>query len=364
MQQRNTILIADDQEVNRMILKHIFSEQYAIVEAKDGVEAIEQVEKYQGELVLILLDLVMPRKDGFGVMEYLTERELADRIPTILITSDTSLTTELKGYEHKVADIVTKPFNLQIVMRRVTNIIELYSHKRNLEAMVHAQLLHMEEQYYELQSVNDELKNAYFDMCGKFCNLITDRELQGDFHTNRVQAFVKILYRYMMTEYPEYNLSRAKQEKVVRAAAFYDIGKITIPESILFKPGALTEEEYQIMQTHTIAGRGLVQDLACLDDEETLQYALDICHYHHERYDGSGYPEQKKGDDIPIAAQIVSIAEAYAALLRKGSYRDAYSQVHAEKMILDGECGVYNPKLLDCFELAKEEMRALFINQN
>ncbi len=364
MDKKKTILIADDQAVNRMILKHIFVEQYEIIEAVDGVDAIEKIEQYRDELVLILLDLVMPRKDGFGVMEYLAQKEMENTIPTILITSDTSLATELKGYEHKVADIVTKPFNLQIVMRRVTNIIELYSHKRNLEEMVHAQLMQMEEQYYELQSANEELKEKYYKVCGKFCSLATTREVQGAWHIRRVQSFVRILCRYLMQEYPEYRIDRGKIEKIVRASAFYDIGKVTIPDHILFKPGALSPEEREIMQTHTIAGRGLVEDLDCMEDEESLQYALDICHYHHERYDGSGYPEQMKGEEIPIAAQIVSISEAYAALLRTGSYRGAYSQVRAENMIINGECGVFNPKLIDCFKLAKEEIRQLLIIQN
>lgn len=375
MKERNMILIADDQLVNRKILAHIFNEQFALIEAKDGEEAIEMIDGHQEELVLILLDLVMPKIDGFGVLRFLAEAGLDDSIPTILITGDTSQATELRCYEYKVAGIMSKPFDLKLVMRRVTSAIEMYNNKRQLENTVQLQTKQLIEQYNELhaindrlrtvndelQAVNDGLRKHHQQVCEIFCSLLVNREIEGRYHLERVSAFVRILCTYLIAEYPEYGITPREMEQIVQASTYYDIGKITVPDRILFKPGTLDADEWSIMQTHTLAGRGILQDLDCFEEKGTLEFAMEICHYHHERFDGSGYPEQLKGDNIPICAQLVSIAEAYAALLRSGSYRHAYSQIKAERMILDGECGVFNPKLLDCFRLAKEEMRGVLI---
>lgn len=361
MQNRNTILIVDDQETNRAILRHIFCEQYTIIEAEDGLEAIEQINKHEQELVLILLDIIMPNMNGFDVLHFMAQASIDENVPVMLITSDTSLETEMKGYEYKVADLVTKPFDVHIVMRRVTNIIELYNHKRNLEITVNEQYMQMEQQFFELQSENGELIQQYRDTCENFCSILAMK--MGDAaHIRRIKAFTSILCKYLIKEYPEYHIDRGIMEKIVEASMYYDIGMTMISDAIILKPDKLTEEERDIMKLHTIKGVDIVKKLNAIHDKETLRFALDICKYHHERYDGKGYPEELVGDTIPIAAQIVSVAEAYAALLRRGSYRNAFSQVKAEKMILDGKCGSFNPKLLDCFNLGKEEMRAMIIS--
>ena len=205
-----------------------------------------------------------------------------------------------------------------------------------------------------------DLVQKYKDAGERFC-LILSRKTGNENYLLRVKAFTEILCKYVMQEYPEYHLTRQIVVKIIEASVFYDVGMFMIGDDILKKPGKLTKKERAVMEEHTKKGVEVLKYLDVIADSDTLTYASDICLYHHERYDGNGYPHGLAGDEIPIAAQIVSVAEAYAALLRKGSYRDAYSQVNAEKMILDGQCGCFNPKLLDCFELGKEEMRAVII---
>ena len=408
MQERNTILIVDDQETNRAILHRLLEDQFIILEAEDGLEAIEQINGHEKELALIMLDIIMPNMNGYDVLHFMENASIDENIPVILITGDIETIAELKEYQSHIAEVVMKPFDIQITRRRVYHTIELYeSKRRELEKEQKTQKagnatktfqttgqLAMEEkqkskeQYAQLEKAYKELEQKctqlgdrytrseqtilkertkfhdlvqkYKDASERFC-LILSRKTGNENCLLRVKAFTEILCKYVMQEYPEYHLTRQIVVKIIEDSVFYDVGMFMIGDDILKKPGKLTKKERAVMEEHTKKGVEVLKYLDVIADSDTLTYASDICLYHHERYDGNGYPYGLAGDEIPIAAQIVSVAEAYAALLRKGSYRDAYSQVNAEKMILDGQCGCFNPKLLDCFELGKEEMRAVII---
>lgn len=430
MQERNTILIVDDQETNRAILHRLLEEKYTIIEAEDGLDAIGQINSHEQELALVLLDVIMPNMNGYDVLHFMENASIDTNIPVILITGDIESATEVKEYESRIADVILKPFDIKVTTRRIANTIALYQYERQADSRTEqdnkdtgtsadtkASKSHnsskenvtpdsssasfqektkLESLNLELQEKYDQLEKEYLILEGKctelgdrysksermllkertkfhdlvqkykdagerFC-LILSRKAGNENSLLRVKAFTEILCKYVMQEYPEYHLTRQIVAKIIEASVFYDVGMVMIGDDILKKPGKLTKKEHTIMEGHTTKGVEVLKHLGVIADTDTLTYASDICLYHHERYDGKGYPHQLAGDEIPIAAQVVSVAEAYAALLRKGSYRDAYSQLHAEKMILDGDCGCFNPKLLDCFELGKEEMRAVIIN--
>jgi putative two-component system response regulator len=290
----------------------------------------------------------MPKMSGLDVLKEMAERKYADHIPVILITAEATADSDLKAYEYGASDIIYKPFNPRIVMRRAQNIIELFSNRINIEKKLEKRTRQLRESQAKIQKNSEFLINA-------LSSVVEFRSLESGEHVQRVKNYTGILLRQLVELYPEYQFSEEDMQLMVNASALHDLGKIAIPDSILLKPGKLTKEEFEIMKTHTTKGCELLEKFK-QDDSDFYRYCYDICRYHHERYDGNGYPDGLKGDEIPIWAQIVSIVDVYDALVSKRVYKDPYSIVEAIQMIFDGECGVFSPKILDCFQMAKAQL--------
>lgn len=343
-----TILIADDAEINRELLKFIFEEQFEILEASDGQETIDILEEHKEDIAVLFLDLMMPKKTGLEVMEWMTEKGYMDDIPVIMITGEATVDSDVKAYEYGASDIIYKPFEPKVVMRRTMNIMELYEHRRDIEQKLEKRTRQLVESQKKLQQNNDFLVNA-------LSSVVEFRSQESGEHIKRVRRFTKIILTYLREFYPEYQLTQEQVEQIVNASALHDLGKIAIPDNILLKPGKLTDSEFREMKKHTIYGCELLENFK-QDDSEFYKYCYDICRYHHERYDGNGYPDRLAGEDIPIWAQVVSIVDVYDALVSKRVYKVPYAVEEACRMIHDGECGVFSPKILDCFDLAKQEL--------
>lgn len=350
----HAVLIVDDAEINRDILRAFFEEQYEIFEAADGEEAIKQIEAHSGEISLILLDQVMPKKNGIEVLEYMKQAELTERIPVIMITGDTDDNIAMKAYEYSVADLIYKPFNQGIIMRRSKNIIELYENRNRTEQL-------LEERTRELRYSQEKLaKNNEF-LINALGSVVEFRSQESGEHIHRVTGISKILLKYIQSDYPEYELTDHQIELISSAAALHDVGKIAVPDAILNKPGKLTYEEYNVIKRHTIAGCKILEQFK-QEDSEFYQYCYDICRWHHEKYDGNGYPDRLRGEEIPIWAQVVSVADCFDALVSKRVYKEAYPVEDAYAMIKRGECGKFSDKLMDCFDLAYFDLLQFVMN--
>ena len=346
-----TILIVDDVDINREILCEIFQDENT-VQAANGREALDIIAEKPEAVSVVLLDVVMPVMDGVAVLEEMKKRGWLDSIPVLLITGEATTEIERKAYRLGVSDIIKKPFDAFIVKQRTNNVIELYYNKRHLEEMVELQTKVLRRQAEELQSINDRIIDV-------MSNVVEFRNLESGNHVKRVKTFTNILARYVAREYPEYHLDDSTISMITSAAALHDVGKIVIPDAILLKPGRLTPEEFETMKTHTTRGCEVIDMLADIQQGEYGKVSYDICRHHHERYDGRGYPDGLKGEEIPIAAQIVSVADVYDALVTERCYKSAFTPEEAFRMITNNECGVFSPKLMRCFELARGEFEAV-----
>lgn len=344
---KKQILIVDDEELNRVVLIGLFDEEYEILEAGNGEEAVERIEN-NSNIALILLDVVMPVKDGFWVLEYMKNHDLIENIPIILITAETILDTEDQAYAYGVADVIHKPFYPHIVRRRAKNIIELYQNKYHMEER-------LKEQEKEIRAQEKKLREGNDFMIEALSSVVEFRSLETGDHVRRVKYFTRIMLKYLMTYFPKYGLTPTQVDEIARASALHDIGKIGIPDAILFKPARLTTEEFEIMKTHTTIGCEVLEKFHAHQSEEFYRYCYEICRYHHERWDGNGYPDHLVGEDIPISAHVVAIADVYDALVSPRVYKSPYANNTAYDMILNGECGQFSPDVLECFKLAKED---------
>lgn len=346
--EKNTILIADDAELNREMIKYIFEEQYQILEAGDGEEAIRQIKENSDRICLLFLDLMMPGKSGLDVLIFMDEEKYIDTIPVIMITGESTDETDEKAYEYGASDIIYKPFAPNVVMRRAKNLMELFEHRIYVEHKLEKRTRQLRESREKLEKSNEFLINA-------LSSVVEFRSLESGEHIQRVKYFTKLFLKYIMKFYPQYGITKEKASLIVNAAALHDLGKIAIPDSILLKPGRLTADEFEEMKKHTIYGCELLEKFK-QEDNEFYQYCYDICRYHHERHDGNGYPDKLKGDEIPVWAQIVSIVDVYDALVSERVYKAPYAVEEAAHMINEGECGIFSPEMLDCFRLAKSEL--------
>ena len=331
------LLVVDDIDLNRLILTDLFCDEFDVLEAENGLVALALLDKYGAQIAIVLLDIVMPEMDGFGVLQAMNESGLISTVPVIMITGENDDEKSLKGYELGVSDLLNKPFNSKIVYRRVHNVVDLYAHKQNLEQKLQEQKEALEKQAERLKQSNQFVIDA-------LSTTVEFRNLESGEHIKRIRVLTKIL---LETVVDHYHLPKEDIEAIASASAMHDIGKIAIPDAILLKPGALTKEEFEIMKTHTTKGCEILSSLNYTQDPQYYQYCYDICRHHHERWDGRGYPDGLKGDDIPIWAQATSIADVYDALTSKRVYKPAYSHEQAINMIVNGECGVFNPKLLE-----------------
>jgi putative two-component system response regulator len=357
--QEELILIVDDMEINRDILEDILGEEYKIIQAEDGAQAIKMIEQYKDELSIILLDLIMPGVDGYGVLTYMGKNEYLTRIPVLVITGENSVQVEERCFDLGTSDFIRKPFDNSLVKKRVSNIVELYSYKKGLEDKIRQQTKTLRNQYNLLRKQAGELEKKNENIIEIVGTIVEYREMESSDHVRRVKGYTRILAEQLMKDYPEYELTEKKVAVIVSASAMHDIGKIAIPDSILLKPGRLTADEYEYMKSHTLRGCEILNNIKGAWDEAYGKCCYDICRNHHERYDGGGYPDGLKGEEIPISAQLVSVAETYEELLHERVYKDAYSKDTAFQMILQGDRGVFSPKLLEVFRKVREQLENL-----
>lgn len=358
-----SILVVDDNEINRGILGEIFKDKYNILEAGDGLEALKIMEENEGKLAAVLLDIVMPEMDGYQVLEEMGKRDnLNDVIPVLMITADTSTEAERASYQKGAADVIHKPFDPVIVDRRVSRNIELYDHKNNLESQIDDQTRVLKKQFIYLKKQEEKLKNSNEKVIDTIATIVEFRSMESSYHLKRIKGFVRILALTAMNNYPELGLTPHLVDVITQASAMHDIGKISVPDSILLKPGKLTNEEFELMKSHTTRGSEIIELLKDVQDKEYYEMSLDICRHHHERYDGRGYPDGLKGDENSIGAQLTALADVYDALVSDRVYKAAFPMDKAYEMIKDGECGVFNEKLLACFEFARPDMEKLVLD--
>ncbi len=340
-------MIVDDVDINRNILREMFI-TCTTLEAKDGQEAVDIIEEKADEISVVLLDVVMPVMDGMAVLETMKRNGWIERIPVLVITSEVTTEIERKAYQMGASDIIRKPFDVSIVKQRTQNVIDLYYNKNHLEEMVELQTKVLRQQAEELQKMNDRIIDT-------MSTVVEFRNLESGDHVKRVKTFSNILAKHVAKEYPEYGLDNHMVDIITSAAALHDVGKIAIPDAILLKPGRLTKDEFEIMKTHTIKGCEIIDMLSDIQQGDHGKVSYEICRHHHERYDGRGYPDGLRKDEIPISAQIVSVADVYDALVSERCYKSAFTTEEAYNMITRGECGVFSPKLMRCLELAKTE---------
>lgn len=332
--ERKTILIVDDVEMNRAILISTFEEDYNIMEASNGVEALDIIKSHCDELSAVLLDVVMPVLDGFGVLEEMNVLGLVKKIPVFLITAESSQTLLRKGYDMGVVDIIGKPITPFFIRRRIGNVITLNNILKEQDAM-------LKKQAQEIQELNRSILET-------LATSIEFRDCESGEHVIRMSAVTLMILKAVNQYYPEHGVPEEELQPIADAAILHDVGKIAIPDNILNKPGRLTAEEFGIMKTHTIRGCELLNSVSKMRENPIYDYAYDICRHHHERWDGRGYPDGLKGDEITIWSQVVAIADVYDALVSERVYKKAFSHEVAVQMILNGECGQFNPVILDC----------------
>ena len=345
MEKRNLpqLLVVDDSEMNREILKEILGKEYRILEACDGEEALKMLEQYGTEISLVLLDIIMPKMDGFEVLAYMNRDKWIEDIPVIMISSEGSESYIRRAYELGASDYISRPFDAKVVYQRVINMIKLYAKQRRLIHLV-------TDQIYEKEKNNRM-------MTGILSQIVEFRNGESGLHVLHINILTQLLLEKLMRKSENYDLSWSQQHMIATASALHDIGKIGIDEKILNKPGKLTKEEFEVMKQHTIIGARMLDSLEIYHDEEMMKYAYEICRWHHERYDGKGYPDGLKGEEIPISAQVVSLADVYDALVSDRVYKKAYSHEKAMEMILNGECGIFNPLLLECLVEIQDKVR-------
>lgn len=348
--EKNALLIVDDEELNRAILANIFQTDYDILEAEDGLQALELIEGADRPLSAILLDVVMPRMDGIQLLRTLSERGLTAVVPVFLITADPGNDTMQKAYDLGVMDVIAKPVVPFVVRRRVQSVVELFAARQLLGAEV-------ERQRDQLLYQAEQLAEMSMGMVEALSTAIEFRSDESGEHVRRIHDITCLL----LGETPlGEGLSDSEIRLIGMGAVTHDVGKISIPDAILNKKGRLTPDEYDLMKTHTTQGAHLLSRIPQMREHSAYRYAYDIALHHHERWDGRGYPEGLKGDEISIWTQVVSLADVYDALVSERCYKKPISFDRATEMILNGECGVFNPRMLEYFRQAEPRLRQLY----
>ena len=348
MDKRQKILIVDDAEFNREILKEFLGEAYSYLEAENGIQAIRILEE-NPEIDLMLLDVNMPQMNGFEVLEWMNQLHWIDETPVIMISSEGSVDAMRKAYEMGITDYITRPFDSVIVKKRVQNTLELYANQKRLISVVVDQVYEKEEH----SSI----------MIRILSNVLGFRNSESSEHILHIRTATEMMLRKLVKTTDVYHLTETDIAMITTASSLHDIGKIGIPEGILNKPGRLTDEEFKIMKTHSEIGASLIRDMNFSESKPLVHTAWEICRWHHERWDGKGYPDGLKGEEIPISAQVVSIVDVYDALTSERCYKKAFDHDTAVKMILEGQCGQFNPILLKCLKELSLQFSKMFTNE-
>lgn len=346
----NTILIVDDDEINREILGYLFSQHYQVEQAENGRLGLARVLEEPGRYCAVLLDVVMPEMDGLEVLRQLEKAGLVEKIPIFLITAEASDSVMKEAYRIGVMDVISKPVVPYVVQRRINSVVELFRARRRLGNVV-------ERQQSELLYQAQKIIRLNQGMIESLATAIEFRDGESGEHVQRIHTITKILLRDTPLGQ---GLSEENIEQIALAAIMHDVGKIAIPDAILNKPGRLTPEEFEIMKTHTVQGALLLEKIPQLRESEFYEYACDIARHHHERWDGRGYPDGLKGDEISIWAQAVSLADVYDALTCKRVYKNAFPREQVLSMIREGQCGQFNPVLLEHFFSVEEKLHQLY----
>jgi response regulator RpfG family c-di-GMP phosphodiesterase len=339
---KRKILIVDDSEINRIILSNILEAEYEIIEARDGLEGIAELHSYGNDISLVLLDVVMPNMDGFQMLKVMREYRWIEDIPVIMISTENSPSIVEKAYRLGVADFIGRPFEALVVHHRVNNTIMLYEKQKKLTDIVIEQIYQKEK--------NNSL------MISILSHIVEFRNGESGLHVVHINIITEILLEYLIGKTDKYNLKQSDISQICMASSLHDIGKIAIPEEILNKPGKLTKEEFEVIKTHSAIGASMLEDIT-YQEEPLVKVAREICRWHHERYDGRGYPDGLVGEEIPISAQIVALADVYDALTSERVYKAAFTHEKAIDMIVNGECGVFNPLLLECIKEVGDKIR-------
>ena len=334
LQEKSRVLLVDDSKMNRMMLAEILGDSYHVLEAENGKECIEKLQEEAGNIALVLLDINMPVMDGFEVLKAMNANHTIEDTPVIMISSEDSDAAIRRSYELGASDYVNRPFDARIVYRRVTNTIKLYAKQRRLVQMVSDQIRAREN--------NTDM------LVGVLSHIVEFRNGESGLHVRHIRIITETLLHCLLEVSDKYSISAEQQDLIPLASALHDIGKIGIDDKILNKPGKLTPEEFEVIKTHSMLGAQILYDLDNFSEQPLLQTAYEIARWHHERWDGRGYPDGLKGDEIPISAQLVSLADVYDALTSERCYKKAFSHEKAVQMILNGECGAFNPLLLQC----------------
>ena len=343
LQNKSQILLVDDSKMNRMILKEILGGDYSILEAENGQECLEKMQAEAGNIALVLLDINMPVMDGFEVLKAMNANHTIEDTPVIMISSEDSDAAIRRSYELGASDYVNRPFDARIVYRRVTNTIKLYAKQRRLVQMVSDQIRARE--------------NNTDTLVGVLSHIVEFRNGESGAHVRHIRIITERLLHRLLEISSRYSITAEQQDLIPLASALHDIGKIGIDEKILNKPGKLTPEEFKVIQTHSMLGAKMLHDLDGFAEQPLLQTAYEIARWHHERWDGRGYPDGLKGDEIPVSAQLVSLADVYDALTSERCYKKAFSHEKAVQMILNGECGAFNPLLLQCLTDIQDDLK-------
>lgn len=346
---KRKILVVDDSEMNRSLLCDMLSGIYEILEAENGLEASVILQSREQEIALMLLDIVMPKMDGFELLTVMNKNGWIKNIPVIIISSETVPAYVDKAYDLGVQDYISRPFDERIVQRRVSNTLMLFIKQKELSNMVM-------EQFAERENENTLMTEI-------LSSIVESRNGESGLHVLHIRMLTEILLQKLLEKTNQYPVSKQDIPIICNASSFHDIGKMVLPMEILNKPGKLTAEEFEVMKTHSIEGAKLLKSLPMRENEPLVKIGYDICRWHHERYDGGGYPDGLKGDEIPIAAQVVALADVYDALRSSRVYKPPYSHEKTIHMIMNGECGVFNPILLECLsELSDALEEAVKVN--
>ena len=345
-----TILIVDDDELNRAVLDNIFSAEYSIEEAENGQIGLEKLIDHSERICAVLLDVVMPVMDGMEVLKKLNKIGMTEHIPVFLITAESGDQTLNEAYSLGVMDVILKPVVPYVVLRRINSVVELFQARKRLGNKVAQQQTEIYQQAQQIIELN-------MGMIEALSTAIEFRSGESGSHVRRIHDITQYMLEH--TELGD-GLSEEEIQHIAMAAIMHDVGKIAIPDAILNKPGKFTPEEYEIMKTHTLQGAVLLEKIPQMKNHKAFQYAYDIARHHHERWDGRGYPDGLKGDEISIWAQIVSLADVYDALISKRVYKDAYQVEEALAMIQNGQCGTFNPRLLESFLKVEKHLRGLY----
>ena len=339
---RQLILIVDDSELNRTLLSEMLKDDFRILEASNGRECLDALEQYGMGISLVLLDINMPVMDGFEVLVQMNRNHWIEDIPVVMISSDDTESNIKRAYDMGVSDYIRRPFDAQVVFRRVFNTIKLYAKQRRLITLVTDQI--------------DEKEKNNQIMIRILSQIVEFRNGESGLHVEHINILTGLLLERLVQKTDHYDLTWSDQYMITLASALHDIGKIGIDDKILNKPGRLTKEEFEIMKSHTLIGASILENLGLYQEEPLIKTAYQICRWHHERYDGKGYPDGLRGDEIPISAQVVSVADVYDALVNERVYKKAITHEKAIEMILNGECGVFNPILLECLVDIKDKI--------